>query len=83
MIFGMGLGINGPSYLKVVAAHRHIFNTKINNRTLKGSQLDIGQLLLGYAFKYSQQTTLNFSVAIGTTNDAQDVRLSFRMPMTF
>lgn len=83
MTFGMGFGINERSSFNIGYGHRHIFNTKINNRTLKGSQLDIGQLLLGYAFKYSQQTTLNFSVAIGTTNDAQDVRLSFRMPMTF
>jgi len=83
MTFGMGFGINERSSFNIGYGHRHIFNTKINNRTLKGSQLDIGQLLLGYAFKYSQQTTLNFSVAIGTTNDAQDVRLSFRIPMVF
>ncbi|WP_240141535.1 transporter [Nitrosomonas sp. HPC101] len=83
MTFGMGFGINERSSFNIGYGHRHIFNTKINNRTLKGSQLDIGQLLLGYAFKYSQRTTLNFSVAIGTTSDAQDVRLSFRMPMVF
>lgn len=83
MTFGMGFGINERSSFNIGYGHRHVFNTKINNRTLKGSQLDIGQLLLGYAFKYSQQTTLNFSIAIGTTDDAQDVRLSFRVPMVF
>lgn len=83
MTFGMGFGINERSSFNIGYGHRHIFNTKINSRTLKGSQLDIGQLLLGYAFKYTRQTTLNFSIAIGTTNDAQDVRLSFRMPMVF
>lgn len=83
MTFGMGFGINERSSFNIGYGHRHVFNTKINNQTLKGSQLDIGQLLLGYAFKYSRETTLNFSVAIGTTNDAQDVRLSFRMPMVF
>jgi hypothetical protein len=83
MTVGMGFGINERSSFNIGYGHRHIFNTKINNRTIKGSQLDIGQLLIGYAFKYSQQTTLNFSVAIGTTSDAQDVRLSFRVPMTF
>lgn len=83
MTFGMGFGINERSSFNIGYGHRHVFNTKINHRTLKGSQMDIGQLLLGYAFKYSQQTTLNFSIAIGTTNDAQDVRLSFRVPMVF
>ncbi|MCC6915809.1 transporter [Nitrosomonas sp.] len=80
---GMGFGINERSSFNIAYSHRHIFNTRINNQTLKGSQLDIGQLLIGYAFKYSPQTTLNFSFAIGTTEDAQDVRLSFRVPMVF
>lgn len=81
--FGMGFGINERSSFNIGYSHRHIFNTKINKISLQGSQLDIGQLLIGYAFKYSPQTTLNFSFAIGTTSDAQDVRLSFRMPMVF
>lgn len=83
MTFGMGFGINERASFNIGYGHRHIFNTKINKRTVKGSQLDIGQLLFGYAFKYSQKTTLNFSVAVGTTTDAQDVRFSFRMPMSF
>ncbi len=80
---GMGFGINERSSFNIGYSHRHIFDTKINGTRLRGSQLDIGQLLIGYAFKYSPQTTLNFSFSIGTTSDAQDVRLNFRVPMVF
>lgn len=83
MTFGMGFGINERSSFNIGYSHRHLFNTRINGTKLPGSQLDIGQLLIGYAFKYSMQTTLNFSFAVGTTSDAQDVRLNFRMPMVF
>jgi len=81
--FGMGFGINERSSFNIGYSHRHNFNTRINGNKLPGSQLDIGQLLIGYAFKYSMLTTLNLSFAIGTTSDAQDVRLNFRMPMMF
>lgn len=80
---GMGFGINERSSFNIGYSHRHIFDTQINGTTLRGSQLDIGQLLFGYAFKYSPKTTLNFSFSVGTTSDAQDVRLSFRMPMVY
>ncbi len=83
LTFGMGFGINERSSFNIGYSHRHHFNTRIDGKKLPGTQLDIGQLLIGYAFKYSMQTTLNLSFAIGTTSDAQDVRLNFRMPMTF
>lgn len=83
LTFGMGFGINERSSFNIGYSHRHIFDTKINGAVLRGSQLDIGQLLIGYAFKYSPQTTLNFSLAVGTTSDAQDIRLNFRMPMVY
>ncbi|MGG7053982.1 transporter [Nitrosomonas sp. ANs5] len=81
--FGMGFGINERSSFNIGYSHRHNFNSRVNGRKLPGSQLDIGQLLIGYAFKYSMLTTLNLSFAIGTTSDAQDIRLNFRMPMMF
>ena len=39
--------------------------------------------LLGYSFRYSKQTNYNLSVGVGTTDNAQDVSLNFRVPMTF
>ncbi|MGZ8136773.1 MAG: transporter [Methylococcaceae bacterium] len=81
--FGMGFGINERSSYSLGYSHKHVLDSQINGITIKGSTLDIGQLLVGYSFKYSPKTTFNLSLGIGTTTDAQDVTLNFRMPMTF
>jgi len=81
--FGMGFGINERSSYSLGYSHRHVMESQQNGVNIKGSTLDIGQLLVGYSFKYSPKTTFNLSLAIGTTTDAQDVSLNFRVPMTF
>lgn len=81
--FGMGFAINSRASFNLGYSHRHLFNSKINGNTIGGSKLDIGQLLVGYSFRYSKQTNYNLSLGVGTTDDAQDVRLNFRMPMLF
>jgi len=81
--FGMGFGLNERSSFSLGYSHRHVFNSTLNAITIKGSELDIGQLLIGYSYKLSPKTTYNLALGIGTTEDAQDVRLNFRMPWTF
>jgi len=81
--FGMGFGINERSSYSLGYSHKHVLDSKIDGRTIPGSTLDIGQLLVGYSFKYSKRTTFNLSLGIGTTTDSQDVTLNFRLPMTF
>lgn len=81
--FGMGFGLNDRSSFSLGYSHRHVFSSSIDGKIIDGSELDIGQLIIGYSFKYSRQTTFNLSLGIGTTNDAQNVSLTFRMPLTF
>ncbi|MGZ5008828.1 MAG: transporter [Methylobacter sp.] len=81
--FGLGFGVNERSSYSLGYSHKHVFESQINGATIHGSTLDIGQLLIGYSFKYSKRTTFNLSLGIGTTTDSQDVTLNFRMPMTF
>lgn len=81
--FGMGFGINERSSYSLGYSHKHVFESEVRGAAIKGSALDIGQLLVGYSFKYSPKTTFNLSLGIGTTTDAQDATLNFRMPMTF
>jgi hypothetical protein len=83
MTFGMGFSVNNRTSFNLGYSHRHFFNTKINGNEIGGSALDIGQFLLGYSFRYSKQTNYNLSVGVGTTDNAQDIRLNFRVPMTF
>lgn len=81
--FGMGFGFNERSSYSLGYSHKHVLESELNGSAIQGSTLDIGQLLVGYSFKYSRRTTFNLSLGIGTTSDAQDVTLNFRMPMTF
>ncbi len=83
MTFGMGFSVNNRTSFNLGYSHRHFFNTKIDGNEIGGSALDIGQLLLGYSFRYSKQRNYNLSVGVGTTDNAQDIRLNFRVPMTF
>lgn len=88
LTFGMGFAINERSSFNLGYSHRHAFNSTLERPAfgrdkIKGSQLDIGQLLLGYSFRYNHRTTYNLSLAVGTTDDAQDVRINFRTPITF
>ena len=81
--FGMGFGINERTSFSLGYSHKHVLDSEVNGDTIKGSTLDIGQLLVGYSFRYSPKTTFNLSLNIGVTDDAQDVSLTFRVPLTF
>ncbi len=83
MTFGMGFNINERSSFNLGYSHRHFFNTRVNGDKIGGSALDIGQVLLGYAFRYSQRVNFNLSIGIGATDNAQDATITFRAPITF
>ncbi|MGX2040680.1 transporter [Methylocaldum sp. MU1018] len=81
--FGLGFSINERSSFSIGYSHRHVFDTTVDGDTVPGSNLDIGEFLLGYSFKLTRDTSLNLSVSIGATEDAQDAKLTLRLPMLF
>ncbi|SIS68991.1 transporter [Neptunomonas antarctica] len=81
--FGLGFALNERSSFNVGYSHKHVFESKIEDMNVNGSVLDIGQLSIGYSFRLSAKTNINLSLGIGTTDDAQDVRLNLRVPMAF
>ncbi len=81
--FGLGFSLNERSSFTLGYSHKHVFESKINKKSINGSELDIGQLLIGYSFRFSPKTNINLSLEIGATDDAQDVKLNLRVPMTF
>ncbi|WP_211224929.1 transporter [Neptunomonas japonica] len=82
MSFGLGFSLNEHSSFSLGYSHKHVFESKIDDMSVKGSVLDIGQLSIGYSLKLSPEKNINLSLGIGTTEDAQDVRLSLRVPMS-
>lgn len=81
--FGLGLSLNERTAMSLSYSHKHVLKSKIDDVKIDGSELDIGQLIIGYSFNYSKQTNINLSLNIGVTDDAPDIRLNFRVPMMF
>jgi hypothetical protein len=81
--FGMGFAMNDRSSFSIGYSHKHVFASETDNVNIKGSVLDIGQLTIGYSTRTSGSTRYNLSLNIGTTDDAQNVGLTLRMPTTF
>ena len=81
--FGMGFAFNERSSFSLGYSHKHVLESEIDGIEIEGSALDIGQLSVGYSFRATPKSSVNMSVTIGATEDAQDVGLSLRMPMTF
>lgn len=81
--FGLGLSLNERTSMSLSYSHKHVLKSKIDDVKIDGSELDIGQLIIGYSFNYSKQTNINLSLNIGVTDDAPDIRLNFRAPMMF
>ena len=80
---GMGFGINERSSFSLGFSYKHVTKTKQNGSKLKGSELDIGELSVGYAFRLNRKSNLNLSVGIGATEDAQDFQMTVRLPTNF
>ena len=79
---GMGFGINERSSFSLGFSYKHVGETTQNGSNLKGSELDIGEISLGYSFRLSRKTNLNLSVGFGATEDAQDFQMTLRLPTT-
>jgi hypothetical protein len=46
-------------------------------------RLQLGTMLVGFSYRLTPTSNLNFSLGVGVTRDAPDVTLSVRYPMSF
>ena len=86
MSFGLGLGLNENSSFSISYALDQFTKTRIQtavDRRIAGSDVTVGKLMIGYSLRLSDGTPLNLAVGIGTTDDAPDTDLTFRMPFSF
>lgn len=79
---GMGFGINERSSFSLGFSYKHVGKTTQNGSNLKGSDLDIGEVSLGYSFRLNKKTNINLSIGVGATEDAQDFQMTLRLPTT-
>jgi hypothetical protein len=82
--FGMGFSLNDRSSFSLGYGHDTVFKTEQNGQKLPRSNiLQIGSLDLGFSYRLYDNYNLNFNVGAGLTEDAPDVRLSMRTPVSF
>lgn len=84
--FGLGLGLNENSSFSISYQLDQFTRTKIETApglSIAGSDVTVGKLLIGYSLRTSDGTPLNLAVGIGTTDDAPDTDVTFRIPFNF
>ncbi|MET0588357.1 MAG: hypothetical protein ABWZ75_07510 [Novosphingobium sp.] len=97
LTMGLGLALNERASVSFAYAHNWIFPTKSTVRpiniqngiptlgdplTTKTRDLQIGRLLFGVSYRVNQRTTINWTVELGATDDATDLRTSLRIPIS-
>lgn len=85
---GVGISFNQRTTLNLGYAHSWAFGTETRTRTMTGVErevtsrdLQIGRLLFGVTYRVTDRASVNWSVEIGATEDAPDVRTVLRMPI--
>ena len=81
---GMGLALNEKASFSIGYDQSIVLPTKQNGQSVPGSvRVILGTLLVGYSYRITPKTTLNFSLGAGLTRDTPDLTLTFRMPIQF
>lgn len=81
---GMGLSLNEKASVSIGYDQSIVLPTSQNGQTVPGSvRVVLGTLLIGYSYRVTPKTTLNFSIGAGLTRDTPDLTLTLRVPMSF
>lgn len=80
--FGFGFSMNPRFSYSLGYSHAYVMptETELNGTMQRSTELQVGSLQLGLSFRATERLTLSTSVDMGLTEDAPDVRVSFRAP---
>ncbi|MFV0624398.1 transporter [Sphingomonas sp. ac-8] len=90
---GIGIAFNERATLNLGYAHSWILGTETRTRLIEPTaawpglrsttsrDLQIGRLLFGVTYRVDDRTSLNWSVEVGATEDATDLRTVLRIPI--
>lgn len=83
--FGLGLGLNERTSLTLGYQHDFIdgTTTEIDGEEFESNSLDVGSLLFGASYRVTDSIRANLNTRVGVTEDAPDVRLTLRVPISF
>lgn len=81
--FGLGFGINEQSSFSLGYDYESFFKTTINNVAQPGTDIQVGQVLIGYSYKFSDRVSTTLTTSIGVTHDAPNTQVIIRVPIKF
>lgn len=82
--FGMGLALNERSSFSIGYQHTFIEKTYINgDEPSTATNTQLSQLLFGFSYRFTPDTSLNLTVGAGLTRDTPDAEIIMRMPIAF
>jgi len=81
--FGLGFGINEASSFSLGYDYSAFFKTDVNHVSQPGTDLQIGSVLIGYSYRFSDRFSANLTTEIGVTSDAPNTRVILRFPIKF
>lgn len=82
--FGMGLALNEKASFSLGYDHSIVGKDKIDGTVAPQAQTrQLGNLMLGFAYRLTDKTSVNLSLGAGLTSEAPDVQLMLRVPTTF
>jgi hypothetical protein len=81
--FGLGFGINEASSFSLGYDYSSFSSTKVNNVTQPGTDLQIGSVLIGYSYRFTDRISANLTTSIGVTSAAPNTQIILRVPIKF
>jgi hypothetical protein len=80
--FGFGFAMNPRFSTSLGYSHSYVLptETELNGTVQESTELQVGSMQMGLSFRASERLTLSAGVDFGVTDDAPDVRVSFRAP---
>jgi hypothetical protein len=83
--FGMGVSLNETTSFSIGYEFNYVFPTtqESGGQTFESDPLNVGSLLFGWSYQYSEDMNINVSASVGTTEDAPDFRTAIRVPIRF
>jgi hypothetical protein len=82
---GFGFALNQHFSFSLGYKHNYIYptETEFGTTTQHSESLQVGSLLFGMSYRLNNNSTANFNFEFGTTADAPNTRVVFRIPYTF
>jgi len=82
--FGMGIGLNENLSFSLGYDHTVLMTSTLDGDRLGNSKTtQVGTLLFGTTYRYSNRTNINVSLGVGATSASPDVQFTVKVPMNF